>query len=417
MFKRPVELFKNLFGGDIEKKSISLTDPLALDLFGAFPTAAGPSINAATALRVPAVYSAVVLIAGTIGSLPAKIFVAEADGGKRTTKDHPAYRLVHDEANEWTSAGQLRASLTADALLHDHGYALAIRVGAGKPQEFIRLDPRTVTIKTNELTGEPVYVRRVGTREWIYDFRDVLHVSSPLNLAPIKAGREAIALATILERHASQLFAGGAKPSALFYNDNKKGGEGGTSGSKVIAAIKAAYRAATSSGSFTEPMVLDDGWKYEQIALTSTDAQFAEMRVEQVNEIARVFRVPPHLLFELSRATWSNAEEMFQSFLTLTLRSWLDEWEWAYTRVLLTSEERKTHYVEFVIDDLMTANSATRAETYQKYRAMGAITANEVRAGLNREPLEGGDVLANPNITPGAPSAQNDNGTADKAAA
>jgi HK97 family phage portal protein len=220
-----------------------------------------------------------------------------------------------------------------------------------------------------------------------------------------------------LERHASQLFAGGAKPSALFFNDGKKGGEGGAAGSKVIAGIKAAYRTATASGGFTEPMVLDDGWKYEQMALTSADAQFAEMRVEQVNEIARVFRVPPHLLFELSRATWSNAEEMFQSFLTLTLRSWLDAWEWAYARVLFTPEERKSFYVEFVIDDLMTANSATRATTYQQYRAMGVLTANEVRAGLNREPLEGGDVLSNPNITPGAPAGDNDNAKPKKEAA
>lgn len=416
MFKRPVELFKNLFGGDIEKKSISLTDPIALDLFGAFPTVAGPSINAATALRVPAVYSAIVLISGTIGSLPAKIFRAEA-GGKRTANDHPGYRLVHDEANEWTSAGQLRATLTADALLHDHGYALAIRVGAGKPQEFIRLDPRTVAIKTNELTGEPVYVRRVGTREWTYDFRDVLHVSSPLGLAPIKAGREAIALASILEKHAARLFAGGAKPSALIWNEEKSS-TGGEAGAKTVSNMRAAWRRTFGSGDNSDPMFLDGGWKYQQLSLTSVDAQFAQMRVEQVNEIARVFRVPPHLLFELSRATWSNAEEMFQSFLTLTLRSWLDEWEAAYARVLLTPEERKTHYVEFVIDDLMTANSATRAETYQKYRAMGAITANEVRAGLNREPLDGGDVLANPNITPGAaPAAQNDNATPGKVAA
>lgn len=412
MFKRPVELFKSLFGDDIEKKSISLTDPLALDLFGAFQTVAGPSINASTALRVPAVYSAIVLISGTIGSLPAKIF-AEADSGKRTAKDHPAYRLVHDEANEWTSAGQLRAALTADALLHDHGYAFANRVN-GRVVEFIQLDPRQVTIKCLP-TGEPSYVHRDNNgRRTTYDFRDILHISSPLGIAPIKAGREAIALAVVLESCASRLFNSGARPSAIFYNDDPKASE---VGANQIKNMKTAYRAATASGGFAEPMFLDAKWKYAQLLLTTVDAQFAQMRVEQVNEIARVFRVPPHLLFELDRATWSNAEEMFQSFLTLTLRSWLDEWEAAYARVLLTPEERKTHYVEFVIDDLMTANSATRATTYQQYRAMGVLTANEVRAGLNREPLDGGDVLANPNITPGAPTAQNDNATAAKVAA
>lgn len=403
--------------GKVEQKSVTLTDPAAFELFGAVPTIAGPSINAATALRVPAVYSAVALITGAIGSLPAKAFET-TDAGKQTAKEHPAYRLVHDEANDWTSAGQLRARLTADALLHDHGYAFANRSSSnGVVQEFIRLDPRTVTMKADDTTGEPFYEVQDGKQKRVYHYRDILHISAPLDLAPIKAGREAIALAAVLERHGSQLFASGARPGALIYNDAKRGGEG-ADGSKVIKAIKAAFRAATASGAFTEPMVLDDGWKYQQLSLNSTDAQFLENRTFQINEIARVFRVPPHLLFELSRATWSNAEEMFQSFLTLTLRSWLDAWEWTYARVLLTPEERAAgYYVEFVIDDLLTANAATRATTYAQYRSMGAMTANEVRAGLNLPAKDGGDTLDNPNITPGKPSPNNDNRPAGEVAA
>ncbi len=370
---RALDLLSRLLRSGTETKAVPLSDSSAFEIFGGIPTIAGPTINAVTALRVPAVFSSVALISGALGSLPAKVFVS-TPSGKRTAKDHPGYRLVHDEANDWTSAGKLRAQLTADALLFDHGFAFANQVN-GRVVEFIRLDPTRVTIEADEATGEPYYVHRdKAGRPTTYDYRDILHIAAPLNISPIKAGREAIGLATILERHASQLFASGAKPSALFFNDNRKGGADGSNGANVVKGIKAAYRAATSSGGFTEPMVLDDGWKYEQIALTSTDAQFAEMRTEQIVEIARLFRVPPHLLFELSRATWSNAEEMFQSFLTLTLRSWMDDWEWAYARVLLTPEERaEGFYVEFVVDDLLTANAATRATTYQQYRAMGRI--------------------------------------------
>ena len=133
------------------------------------------------------------------------------------------------------------------------------------------------------------------------------------------------------------------------------------------------------------------------------------MRRFQIEDIARAFRVPPHLLFELSRATLNNSEEMGQMFLTFSLRPWLDAWEWALARVVLTPQERTDgFYVEFVVDDLLTANAATRATTYAQYRAMGAMTANEVRSGLNLPPIDGGDTLANPNITPGAPPA-NDN--------
>jgi HK97 family phage portal protein len=409
-----------MFGGGMDTKSMSLTDPSAFELFGGLPTVAGPAITPASALRVPAVYSAVSLIAGAIGALPAKVF-ASTDGSKSAAKDHPGYRLVHDEANDWTSAGKLRAQLTTDALLNGHGFAFANRVD-DRVVEFIRLDPTSVTIKQDSATGEPVYVVGGNAGQRVYAYRDILHISAPLDVSPIAAGREAIGLAAILERHAAQLFASGARPSALFYNDNRKGGSDGSSGASIIKGIKAAYRAATGSGGFAEPMVLDDGWKYAQIALTSADAQFAEMRTEQVVEIARLFRVPPHLLFELSRATWSNAEEMFQSFLTLTLRSWMDDWEWAYARVLLAPDERAAgFYVEFVVDDLLTANAATRATTYQQYRAMGAMTANEVRSGLNLAPMDGGDTLANPNITPGknesVSDSANDNATPRKEAA
>jgi len=384
-----------LFGRDLEQKSIKLVDPQASEIFGYVPTVAGPSITAATALRVPAVHSAIVLISEALGALPAKVFAAD-DSGKRTTKDHPAYRLVHDEANDWTSAGQLRAALTADALLHDHGFAYANRVN-GRVQEFIRLDPRTVTVKAHETTGEPVYEVQDGARKRTYPYTEILHISAPLGIAPIKAGREAIALSAVLEQHAGRLFAGGARPSGVLLKDKRAGS--GDDGKTIIGNVRKAYKAWMNSGT-GEPLILDDGWTYTSSAMTSTDAQFLENRRFQLEEIARVFRVPPHLLFDLSRATWSNAEEMFQSFLTLTLRSWLDAWEWAYARVLLTPDERAAgYYVEFVVDDLLTANAATRATTYAQYRSMGAMTANEVRAGLNLPSRDGGDILANPYTT------------------
>jgi HK97 family phage portal protein len=402
---------KAKFGGVTDKKSVTLTDPLALEIFGVMPTISGASVTPATALRVPSVYSAIALIAGAIGSLPAKVFIS-GPSGKRTANDHPAYRLVHREANDWTSAGELRARLTADALLYNQGgFAYANRVN-GRVVEFIRLDPASVTVKADAATGEPVYEVRDGNRVRVYPYTDILHIRAPLDLAPINAGREAIALATVLEQHAARLFAGGARPSSVIEKDNKFAGSDGGVG--AIGNIKKMYRAWRSNES-TEPLILDDGLKYKTVSMTSTDAQFLEMRLEQVREIARVFRVPPHLLFELSRATWSNAEEMFQSFLTLTLRSWLDAWEWAYARVLLSPEEREAGtYVEFVVDDLLTANAATRATVYAQFRSMGAMTANEVRAGLNLAPLPDGNTLSNPNITPGSPD--NDNAPVKEAA-
>lgn len=406
MSSRQIEFLReSILSGTVETKStVPLSDSFGIEaIFGTPSTVAGPSINAATALTVPAVYSAIALLSDAIASLPVKVFEA-ADGGKRAATDHPAYRLVHDEANDWTSAGALRATLTADALLHDHGFAYANRVN-GRVVEFIRLDPRTITVKSDATTGEPWFEQRLGTRLRRYDYRDVLHISAPLGIAPIKAGREAIGLAKAMEQHAAGLFANGARPGGLI--KSKK-----ALGDAAKGNFKTAWNAAFGKGGSGGVAVLDEEMSYEAIdAMTSADAEFSSTRAEQVVEIARLFRVPPHLLFELSRATWSNAEEMFQSFLTLSLRPWLDAWEWAYARVLLTPEERASGtYIEFIVDDLLTANAKTRALVYGQYRAMGVMTANEVRSGLNRPPMDGGDTLENPNITPGAPAGQNDNG-------
>jgi HK97 family phage portal protein len=133
--------------------------------------------------------------------------------------------------------------------------------------------------------------------------------------------------------------------------------------------------------------------------MTSTDSQFLEHRLEQVREIARIFGVPPHMLFELSRATWSNAEQMGATFLQLCLRPWLDRWQDAYATVLLTEDEQAEFYPEFVIDDLQRADAAGRAEIFGKLVAMRAMTPNEVRAAMNLPAIEGGDELANPYIT------------------
>lgn len=416
-----IQRFIGVFKGENEKKSFSLSDSSAFEIFGTPPTVSGATIGPSSALRVPAVNLAIALISGAIGSLPAKVYcplaAADSNDGKRVAKDHPAYRFVHDEANDWQSAGELRKQLTRDALLHNQGgFAFVNRVN-GRVVELLRLDPTTVTVKADETTGEPVYEVREGNRARRYGFTDILHIRSPLDIAPINAGREAIGLASILEKHGAHLFAGGARPAAVIEKEGSFTGR--DDGVGAIANLKKMWRAWRANET-TDPLILDQGAKYKPVTMTSVDAQFLEMRVEQVREIARIFQVPPTMLFELSRGTWSNTEQMYQSFLTLTLRPWLGAWTWAYARVLLSPEERaEGYYVEFVIDDLVTADAATRANVYAQFRAMGAMTANEVRAGLNMPPMDGGDVLANPYTTSfipptNKPAGENDNSKNDK---
>ncbi|MHA7882575.1 phage portal protein [Nitratireductor rhodophyticola] len=394
MFGRVVKAL----GFGSEQKALPLSDPAILDLFGVVPAASGVTVSASTALHVPAVLHAVRLISETIGSLPCKLYREEGDS-KEAAKDHSANRLVHNRANPWTSAGQLRVDLTTDALMHGAGYAQVVRYGDDRPAELHRLAPGTVQRRIED-DGEPYYLVNVkGGKQVRLSYRDVLYVPAFGGVSPITLGKDAIGVAMVLERHASNLFGSGARPSGVVTNEKPAGGE---SGAKTVSNILKSWRAWQSSAK-GDPLILDAGWKYDQPAMTSTDAQFLEHRLEQVREIARIFGVPPHMLYELSRATWSNAEQMAASFLQLCLRPWLDRWQDAYATVLLSEDEQDDLYFEFVIDDLQRADAAGRAEIFGKLVAMRAMTPNEVRAAMNLPAIEGGDELANPYTTTSAP--------------
>lgn len=384
--------FDRLFGKS-EAKALTLTDPAVFELFGMSPTATGIHVSGNSALRVPAVACAVALISETIGAMPAKVHLSDT---KEAAKDQAAYKLVHDEANEWTSAGQLRESLTIDALLTGNGYAHVTRLTDGTPFELHRLDPSTVKTEY-EPDSEPFYTVQTDQGPRRYSYRDILHVQPFGGVSPITLGREAIALSLAFEGHIASLFANGARPSGIIKSEKMLDVEA----KKKIAASWFSTHAGRNAGGTA---ILDEGMTYDQLSMTLADAQFADNRLEQIREIARVFRVPPTMLFELTRGTWSNTEEMARQFYAITLKPWLVSWAWAYSRVLFTPEERAAFYVEFVTDDLLTTNAAARAGAYGQYRSMGAMTANEVRSGLNLAPLPDGNSLANPYTTSGTPA-------------
>ncbi|MDE4557578.1 phage portal protein [Sinorhizobium meliloti SM11] len=388
---------KKAIGLPVEQKAYSLTDPAAFELFGVRPTYAGVNVGGMSALYVPAVLQAVRLISEMIGSLPCKVYRETADA-KETAKDHSAYRIVHKRANEWTGAGELRTVLTADALIHGNGFARVVRFEDGRPFELHRLKPGKVTILEDNVTGAPVYrvAEETGTRD--YPHTEILHVPSFLGTSPIGFGKEAIGLAAILERHGAQFFGSGARPTGIISNDKPQGGE---AGAQAVGNIRKSFREWLKGGS-ADPLILDAGWKYDAPAMTSTDAQFLENRVFQLDEIARIFGVPPHLIFNLNRATWGNAETMGASFLQLCLRPWLDRWQDAYATVLLSEDEQDTAYFEFVVDDLLRADAAARTANMTALVTNRIMTPNEVRAILNLQPLPGGDELTNPHTTSNA---------------
>ncbi|WP_280776866.1 phage portal protein [Rhizobium sp. SG_E_25_P2] len=385
-----------LFGRNAEvKKAVILTDPEAFDIFNVIPTVSNVRVTVASAMKVPAVAHAVKLIAGKIGDLPAKLYKT---GTKETERQHPAFKLIHGEANGWTSAAQLRVDLTIDALLHGNGYAVVNRASDGRPLELLRVDPAKVQFKQED-DGTPFYIVSEERGQVRFEYPDILHIQPIGGVSPIKLHREAIALAISAEKHLATYYANGGRPSVVVMTDKFMTPEGKRN-------FMSAWHEQHSGDNANGVAILDEKMTAQQLANTFADAQFAENRLEQIREVARAFGIPPTMLFELTRGTWSNTEEMSRQFYTMTLEPWLTAWAWAYARCLLTPEERDRLYIEFVTDDLLTADFAKKATALGQYRSMGALTGNEVRSMLNMPAHPEGDSLANPHITttPAAPS-------------
>jgi HK97 family phage portal protein len=387
LFQRLVRAF--------DTKSYSVSDPaFPLSIFGALPTATGLTVTPASAMRVPAVAQAVRLIGEAAGTTPAKLFARDP---KAPAPDHPAYGLVHDFANEWTSAAELRESVTADALLHGHGYARAIVVNSAV-QELHQLDPCTVTRKRHDLTGEPFYIVGKGASAYAVPFNEMLHVADFDGVASIYRGREAIGLAALLERHTAKFFANGARPSGVVTFSEKMP-------PAAMANIIAAWNAAHTGENAGYTAFIDGtgGGDFKTVTPSAQGSELSIQRRHQVVEIARHLGVPPTLLFDLERGTWSNVEQLRLQFLQFTMRPWLQRWADAYTRVLLTPADRETHYVEFLVDDLGSADLAAQATAFGQYRSMGVMSANEVRHARNLPAHPDGDGLANPYTTSTTP--------------
>jgi len=389
-----VSKFKDLFG--LETKSgISSPEPWLSDLFGATPSAAGINVTPTTALKASPVRAAVAAISGPLGTLPVHVFRRTADGKERAT-DHHVYRLLHDQVNDFQSASRFRELLTADALLHNGGFAFISRNTEGAPVSLHRLDPGEypVSVKNDPFEGPDYEIQQDGKTRAI-PRENILHLPSPSlsGHGLVHDARDVIGLSLVLERHASKLFANNARPSGVL---SLKGVTSGDALAKVKAAWVAAHGGDKSGGTAVIPS--DAEW--HSLTMTSVDSQFLELRKFQIEEIARVFGVPPHILYELGRATWSNSEQMRQDFLDFSLMRWITAWENEIALKLFNTDERATYFAEFLTDNFVRADLVKRTEAYTKAVGGPWLLANEARAAENRPVVAGGEkLLPPPNAT------------------
>lgn len=369
----------------VEQKSLAEPDGELLAIFTGITPGAG--ISAATALTVPAVAAAVRVISEAAASLD--IRVLRTDGGKEEDDPvHPVFKLLRGDVNEWTSGYELIRDLVAEELTRDAGGMAWVNRVNGKPAEIIHYDPAVISVEYAD-TREPKY--RLSNRP--VPSADIIHLRGAFSRCSLALAREAIAVAHVMEAHASRLFKNGARPGGVIEFPKGLGDEGLK---KMKAAWRAAHEGAENAG---KTAILWDGAQFKAMTLNSTDAQFLELRKFQILEIARAFRVPPSMLFELDRATWSNSEQMGFEFLTYTLEPWLQALEATLSRALFTPEERQTYRIMFDRDDLTRASLTERATAISSLISARVLNPNEGRSWIDLAPYAGGNEFANPHIT------------------
>ncbi len=363
-------------------------------------TSSGKPVNETTAMQMTAVYSCVRILSEAVAGLPLNVYRYNDSGGKEKALKHPLYRLLHDEPNPEMTSFAFRETLMSHLLLWGNAYAQVIRNARGEVIALYPLMPDKMTVDRDK-NGRLFYLyqrgaedaKAVGNDRRVYlPPSDVLHIpglgfDGLIGYSPIAMAKNAIGLAIATEEYGAKFFANGAAPSGVLEHP-------GTikDPQRVRDSWNAAYQGSSNAHKIA---VLEEGMKYTPIGISPEQAQFLETRKFQINEIARIFRVPPHMLADLEKSSFSNIEQQSLEFVKYTLDPWVVRWEQSMCRVLLSESEKPAYFIKFNVDGLLRGDYASRMTGYATARQNGWMSANDIRELENLDriaPELGGDL-------------------------
>jgi len=360
-------------------------------------TSSGKTVNERTAMQTTAVYACVRVLAEAIASLPVHTY-RYTDRGKEKAIDHPLYYLLHSEPNPEMTSFVFRETLMGHLLLWGNAYAQIIRDGRGKVIALYPLMPDKMTVDRAE-KGELYYLyNKEGV---IYPLRsdEVLHIpglgfDGIVGYSPIAMAKNAIGMAIATEEYGAKFFANGANPGGVLEHPGVV---------KDPARIRESWNAVyQGSGNAHRVAVLEEGMKFQSIGIPPEQAQFLETRKFQINEIARIFRVPPHMVGDLEKSSFSNIEQQSLEFVMYTLDPWVIRWEQAIHRALFSPSEKREYFTKFNVNGLLRGDYQSRMQGYAVGRQNGWLSADDIREleDMNKLPNgSGGDkYLVNGNM-------------------
>ena len=368
----------------------------------------GKTVTERSAMQMTAVYSCVRILAEAIAGLPLHLYTYKEDGGKEKAIGHPLYLLLHDEPNPEMSSFVFRETLMTHLLLWGNAYAQIIRNGKGEVVALYPLMPNRMTVDRDS-SGQLFYSYQMNnsdaptmkTGTVFLKPSDVLHIpglgfDGLVGYSPIAMAKNAIGLAIATEEYGAKFFANGATPGGLLeYPGTVKDPD------RVRESWNKGFSGSQNAGKVA---ILEEGMKYTPISIAPEQAQFLETRKFQINEIARIFRVPPHMVGDLEKSSFSNIEQQSLEFVKYTLDPWVVRWEQSLSRALFTPEEKKQYFFKFNVEGLLRGDYQSRMNGYATARQNGWMSANDIREleNLDRIPAEeGGDLyLINGNMLP-----------------
>lgn len=364
-------------------------------------TAAGKSVTERTAMQTTAVYSCVKVISEAVASLPCFVYSEKPNGDMEKAVAHPLYNLLHLAPNAEMTAYTFIETALGHLLIWGNFYAQIIRDGRGYPVALYPLLPSGISVDRDKDTKQLIYTYQSDNGRVKLDRWHVLHIpglgfDGLLGYSPIALAKNSIGMAIATEDYGAAFFKNGANPGGVLEFPGTV---------KDIARLKETWNAGyRGSDNSHKVAVLEEGAKFNPISIPPNEAQFLETRRFQLEEIARIYRVPLHLVGDLSHATFSNIEHQSLSFVKFTLMPWVRRLEQAFEISLLPPSEQTKFSVKFSVEGLLRGDYKSRMEGYAIGRQNGWLCANDIRRleNMNEIPAElGGDkFLVNGSMTP-----------------
>ena len=391
---------KSLFGfGQARDKPVDKAADAGYSfLFGR--TTSGKPVNERTAMQTTAVYACVRILAEAVASLPLHVYEYQDDGGKKLVHDHPLYYLLHDEPNPEMTSFVFRETLMSHLLIWGNAYAQIIRDGTGRVLGLYPLLPDKMDVQRDDRGNiYYVYSRNSDENPMFKEYgdirlkaEDVLHIpglgfDGLIGYSPIAMAKNAVGMTLACEEYGASFFANGANPGGVLEHPGVL-----KDPSKVRESWNSVYRGVNNAHKIA---VLEEGMKYQQIGIPPEEAQFLETRKFQINEIARLYRIPPHMIGDLDKSSFSNIEQQSLEFVKYTLDPWVIRWEQSLQRSLLLPGEKGKYFIKLNVDGLLRGDYQSRMNGYAVGRQNGWFSANDIREMENMNPIpdeEGGSL-------------------------